>query len=64
MISIREGVTKEIVDIMVFIIVNDNNDYTNYSVLMATRGAHNPNVQVAITVTRAARIVARIHLDF
>ena len=58
MISIREGVTKEIVDIMVFIIVNDNNDYTNITVynLRATRGAHNPNVQVAITVTRAARM--------
>ena len=50
MISIREGVTKEIVDIMVFITVNDNNDYTPcYSVLWATREAHNPNVQVAIT---------------
>lgn len=57
MISIREGVTKEIiVDIMVFIIVNDNNDFTNYSVLWATRGAHNANVQVAITVTYAARM--------
>ena len=50
MISIRKGVTKEIVDIMVFITVNDNNDYTPcYSVLWATREAHNPNVQVAIT---------------
>lgn len=41
---------------MVFIIVNDNNDYTNYSVLWATRGAHNPNGQVAITVTHAGFI--------
>ena len=49
MISIRERVTKEIVDIMVFITVNDNNDYTPYySALWATREAHNPNVQVAI----------------